>query len=91
MKYLEHIQVTLNLSFTRIGHLQVWLTSPMGTVSQILFYRRQDVLSNKLEDWTVLSVQFWGENPVGTWQLTMTNKHPHVQNTGKLSRIYFFV
>lgn len=67
---LEHVQLIVSLKHRRRGDLSIELTSPYGTKSQLLSTRRYDDSSSGLEEWTFMSVHFWGENPLGKWQIT---------------------
>ena len=49
------------------------LTSPSGTRSTLLFPRSRDNKDTTFDEWPFLSVHFWGESPVGTWTLEVTN------------------
>ena len=56
----------------RRGDIKIQLTSPQGTVSTLLPYRNYDFINEEgYSDWPFMSVQHWGENPVGTWSLTI--------------------
>lgn len=59
----------------RRGDIKIELTSPQGTVSTLLPYRNYDFINKEgYSDWPFMSVQHWGENPVGTWTLKVTFK-----------------
>ncbi len=64
---LEHVEVLINISHTSRGQLQVELVSPSGTVSRLMA-NRPDTGDN-FTNWLFMSVQFWDENPAGTWTL----------------------
>ncbi|XP_072167350.1 proprotein convertase subtilisin/kexin type 5-like [Diadema setosum] len=69
LNYLEHVQLTLTVSALRRGRVVVQLTSPLGTVSTLLSKRKRDFSRRGLVSWTLTSVHFWGENPLGVWSL----------------------
>ena len=48
------------------------LTSPSGTMSTLLGQRDNDYSSSGFINWPFMSVMFWGENPSGEWNLTVT-------------------
>uniref|UniRef100_A0A2P2I154 furin n=1 Tax=Hirondellea gigas TaxID=1518452 RepID=A0A2P2I154_9CRUS len=73
VRYLEHVQAKVSLRFAPRGNINIKLRSPSGTVSTLLFERPRDILSEKFDEWPFLSVHFWGERAVGTWQLVVTN------------------
>ena len=54
------------------GDLRILLTSPLGTQSLLLPNRLCDICQNGLENWSFMSVQFWGENPIGVWEVLVT-------------------
>lgn len=57
----------------RRGDIKIELTSPAGTTSILLPYRDLDFVNDEgYEDWPFTSVQHWGENPLGEWQLVVT-------------------
>lgn len=59
----------------RRGNIKIELTSPHGTVSTLLPYRKYDFVNEEgYSDWPFMSVQHWGENPIGTWTLKVTFK-----------------
>jgi len=78
IKFMEHLHVYVNLqSRTARGNLRVSLESPSGTVSNLLGFRPADGDRTGLKSfnkWPLMSVHYWGENPVGKWKLTITNK-----------------
>ena len=80
--YLEHVIVRMTISNItgRRGNIGASLTSPSGTVSTLLGYRKQDSgrsywfgsSISGYNDWPFMSVQFWGEDPTGQWTLNVT-------------------
>ena len=56
------------------GDIQLELTSPQGTTSILLPYRRRDSWPGNYNEWPFMSVHFWGEDPSGDWTLTVTNR-----------------
>ncbi|KAJ7985099.1 hypothetical protein DPEC_G00348560 [Dallia pectoralis] len=66
---LEHIQVKVNLSSVCRGDLSISLVSPAGTVSMLLGTRKNDASAAGLRNWTLMSIQSWGEQPYGAWTL----------------------
>ena len=83
IQYLEHVVVIIQARFDRRGYLEGNLTSPRGTTSQILPYRANDVIATDFNNWPMLSLQFWGENPEGTWNLRFRNHFPAHGFSGK--------
>lgn len=73
VRFLEHVQCRITLHFTPRGSLTLHLTSPSGTRSTILPHRPNDMSSQGFNDWPLLSVHFWGEDPRGKWKLEIEN------------------
>lgn len=67
---LEHVEVVFNATHPYRGDLSVTLTSPSGTVSQLIKQRAPDNGDNFV-NWTFMSVHFWDEDPNGTWTITV--------------------
>ncbi|KAM7425364.1 hypothetical protein ABFA07_023196 [Porites harrisoni] len=85
IKYLEHVEVYVNLTYTRRGDLLIKLTSPQGTVSSLTHYRTTDShFKNTDFDFVFMTLHHWGENAVGKWKLTLENSRPHRNSTGTL-------
>ncbi len=60
---------------TRRGDIMIELTSPQGTTSTLLPYRKYDFVNEEgYDNWPFMSVHFWGEDPVGTWTLRVNFK-----------------
>lgn len=94
IRFLEHMQVQIDLVFPRRGYLEMNSESPDGTVSKLLYPRGMDALTGfkKLSNWTVTSLHYWGENPVGEWNITIQNSKTQ-RNTrgGKLHRAVWYL
>ena len=85
INYLEHVEVYVNLTYTRRGDLLIKLTSPQGTVSSLTHYRTTDShFKNTDFDFVFMTLHHWGENAVGKWTLTLENSRPHRKSTGWL-------
>ena len=85
INYLEHVEVYVNLTYTRRGNLLIKLTSPQGTVSSLTHYRTTDShFKNTDFDFVFMTLHHWGENAVGKWKLTLENSRPHRNSTGWL-------
>ena len=62
-------------SHPRRGDIKIELTSPQGTKSILLPYRRYDFINVEgYDNWPFMSVHFWGENPIGNWTLKIHYK-----------------
>lgn len=73
IRYLEHIEVSMAMSDSHAGTLVVDLTSPSSFKSNILPGRAMDHRTSI--NITVASVQFWGNDPRGEWNMTVHNKY----------------
>uniref|UniRef100_A0A1I7Y3L2 P/Homo B domain-containing protein n=1 Tax=Steinernema glaseri TaxID=37863 RepID=A0A1I7Y3L2_9BILA len=70
--YLEHVQVLSTIVYGNRGDLRLSLISPKGTQSLLLSQRPYDHSSRGFDKkWPFLSVHMWGEDPRGTWTLTV--------------------
>ncbi|KAK6336506.1 pheromone processing endoprotease [Orbilia brochopaga] len=79
---LEHITVTMDLSHTRRGDLDVDLISPKGIKSKIAVQRPKDESTEGYKEWTFMSVKHWGEDGVGTWTIVVKDTiHPKQKGT----------
>lgn len=78
IRYLEHMQVEVNLRFQRRGDLEMVSTSPSGTQSKLLYARALDSLAGykNFTNWRVTSLHYWGEKPIGDWNITIQNTRP---------------
>lgn len=69
---VEHVELTVNITHTSRGNLSVSLTSPAGTVSTFIKKHNDSVAD--YDNWTFGSVAHWGEDPNGTWTLTVSDE-----------------
>ncbi|XP_066296435.1 proprotein convertase subtilisin/kexin type 4-like [Branchiostoma lanceolatum] len=84
---MEAAVLTLDYQYQRRGHLEGTLTSPMGTTSLVLRHRDLDIVeSPPVVDQDFMSVQFWGENPMGTWTFELRNFYPNFTGNGTLNK-----
>lgn len=87
VRFLEHVQCKISLSFFPRGNLRILLTSPMGTTSTLLLERMHDATSSSFDDWPFLSVHFWGESAEGRWNLQILNAgNNHATQPGILKK-----
>jgi len=86
IKFLEHVQVKVNLDFARRGDLYLELEAPTGTKSPLTRQRPTDNLTRRtnLTDWVITTLFNWGESPVGQWKLKLENLDLQQQTTGTL-------
>lgn len=72
VRSLEHVQVIVTLSASQRGRVELSLTSPSGTRQILLARRHVDVSSQGLNNWVLMTVHCWGEDPRGDWTLTVS-------------------
>ncbi|KAJ7358828.1 hypothetical protein OS493_020663 [Desmophyllum pertusum] len=86
IKFLEHVQVMVNLDFNRRGDLYLEVEAPSGTKSPLTHQRRNDNFTpyKNLTNWVIATLFHWGENPDGQWKLRIENLDPNFQTNGTL-------
>uniref|UniRef100_A0A8C0K087 Neuroendocrine convertase 1 n=1 Tax=Canis lupus dingo TaxID=286419 RepID=A0A8C0K087_CANLU len=84
IKSLEHVQFEATIEYSRRGDLHVTLTSAAGTSTVLLAERERDTSPNGFKNWDFMSVHTWGENPIGTWTLRITDVSGRMQNEGRI-------
>ncbi|KAL5493437.1 hypothetical protein EMCRGX_G014619 [Ephydatia muelleri] len=97
ISYLEHVVIRTTLTISGVpgdtsstsnrGDIYIQLVSPNGTLSTLLPFRMNDIVvydrttGAAYSDWPFKSLHFWGENPAGTWKITVvyngTSVHSH--------------
>ncbi|KAJ8401556.1 hypothetical protein AAFF_G00378730 [Aldrovandia affinis] len=82
IRSLEHVQMEASIEYTRRGDLRITLTSPSGTSAVLLTERERDTSSSGFRNWDFMSVHTWGEDPRGTWTLTITDVSGRAENEG---------
>lgn len=70
--FIEQVEVIVSLRTAVRGHIELYLTSPMGSRTKILQKRPKDRSSQGLKRWAFMTVQLWGESPHGEWKLEVT-------------------
>ncbi|MFP4281296.1 MAG: S8 family peptidase, partial [Opitutales bacterium] len=65
---VEHVEVTVNLTHAQWRQLEIVLVSPAGTRSVLASPFTNAQLSS-FNEWTYLTLGFWGERAAGTWRL----------------------
>lgn len=90
IKFLEHVQVKVDLDFTRRGDLSLQLKAPSGTISPLTRKRFIDNLTGyrNLTDWVITTLFNWGESPIGKWELRVRDFDPKEPSTGTF--FFFF-
>lgn len=69
--YMSAYETDTTIDWPERGRVMVSLTSPAGTISQLLPRRINDIYPNSYDAWPLMSVHFWGENPLGSWTITI--------------------
>lgn len=83
LKYLEHVEVILDIDCVNRGVLEFYLTSPQQTRVQLLGQRPRDRSSLGFKNWSLMSVATWSEDPKGLWTLEIVDVRENV--------FYFFL
>lgn len=71
---LEHVQAVINVQHPQRGQLEALLVSPSGTKSHILSPRPRDLSDKGFQDWSLMTVESWGEPASGSWHLYIVNR-----------------
>jgi len=71
--FVENIEVKLYIQHLTRGHLKISLTSPDGTVSELVPGSIPENGNNQ-EAWILRTVKSWGEVPEGTWTLSIVDE-----------------
>lgn len=74
---VDRVELTVKLSHNWVGDLVISLTSPTGTTSQFLGNLSGGAYSGTSLSFTMDSVQFWGEQAIGAWTLTIEDNQPN--------------
>ncbi|KAL4233860.1 hypothetical protein ACF0H5_008536 [Mactra antiquata] len=83
---MEHVQLALQAKSGRRGNVEIYLTSPAGTRSEMLRSRPEDD-SNEDIDFTFMTVHNWGEDSIGEWTLEVCD-NTGVDNVNAGNTIY---
>ncbi|KAL3613164.1 Neuroendocrine convertase 1 [Castilleja foliolosa] len=86
VNYMEHVELIVNLRYTRRGALEIYLISPQGTKIQLLGPRPNDASKAGFVNWPLMSVGTWGENPNGVWTAIILDKTSE-NNRGEIGQI----
>ena len=69
---VEHVEVIIDIPHTARGNLEVFLTAPSGTVSQLL--QTNFDANNNYPNWSLNSVRHWDELSSGDWTLRVADR-----------------
>lgn len=86
INFLEHVQVEVDLDFSRRGDLYLELKAPSNTISLLTRRRQFDniIPVKNLTNWRIITLFNWGEGPKGEWRLKLGNLDARFQNNGTL-------
>lgn len=83
LKMLEQVTVKINLKHDSRGDIEIYLESPSGTLIQLATQRPNEKSVDGYRNWSLMTVAYWGEDPVGEWKLIVSdNVNPNL--TGRL-------
>lgn len=72
VRYLEHVQLQVNISCSNISEVTLSLRSPIGTnvglLTTIIVKKKARIKYENFQ-WTFMTVHFWGEGAEGEWIL----------------------
>ncbi|KAM9793224.1 proprotein convertase subtilisin/kexin type 5 [Syngnathus typhle] len=78
LAFVEHVVVRVTVACRRRGDLSIALTSPSGTVSQLLdksgddySFRPHDNSTEGFHQWEFMTTHCWGEQAAGEWALNI--------------------
>jgi len=81
---VEHVEVVFSAIHPWRGDLEVNLTAPGGTSSQLMNTRPNDGSPN-FNGWKFMTVRNWGEHSAGTWTLNIVDRYPTLDNGSLVS------
>ncbi|XP_062606722.1 proprotein convertase subtilisin/kexin type 7-like [Saccostrea cucullata] len=79
---LEHIQLFVTITHPCRGKLEIVLTCPSGTHSIVATPRAADRSDKGFQDWAFSTVRCWGEDPIGVWNITITDHDTRTYGAG---------
>ena len=84
IKFLEHVQIRVDLYFTHRGDLSLRLKAPSGTTSPMTGHRPIDNLTpfKNLTNWHITTLFHWGESPEGKWELSVEDFDKETPTSG---------
>ncbi|XP_076443257.1 neuroendocrine convertase 1-like [Babylonia areolata] len=84
VNFLEHVQFVLTLSYSKRGDISVVAVSPSGTETTLMRPREWDKSRSGFQQWPLMSVHTWGEDPKGVWRFRVQDTNPSGSNYGQL-------
>uniref|UniRef100_A0A3B3TN60 Proprotein convertase subtilisin/kexin type 5a n=1 Tax=Poecilia latipinna TaxID=48699 RepID=A0A3B3TN60_9TELE len=90
--YVEHVVIRVTITHSRRGDLSITLTSPAGTVSQLLAHRPLDNSTEGFQNWEFMTAHSWGEQAAGEWTLKITDTPSRKRDSSaELGLFFLFV
>ncbi|CAB1448387.1 unnamed protein product [Pleuronectes platessa] len=85
--YVEHVVVRVTITHGRRGDLSITLTSPSGTVSQLLANRPLDNSTEGFHNWELMTTHCWGEQAAGEWTLEIKDTPSQKRDDAELGML----
>ncbi|CAF96055.1 unnamed protein product, partial [Tetraodon nigroviridis] len=85
--YAEHVVARVTIAHNRRGDLSIRLTSPSGTVSQLLANRPNDDSTEGFNRWEFMTTHCWGERPAGRWTLEVRDSGSQERERAELGAL----
>lgn len=73
---VEHVQLQLQLQWAHSNNIEIFLTSPAGTVSQLSYDFAAQTGGGGFSNFPFSTVAMMGENAQGTWMVDIYNRNP---------------
>ncbi|XP_046966738.1 neuroendocrine convertase 1-like [Vanessa cardui] len=90
VNYIEHIELVVNIQYTRRGAVEIYLVSPQGTKVQILSPRPRDTSDAGFVNWPLISVFTWGEKANGLWKVIIQDT-TNESNSGEVGPVSLII
>jgi len=87
VNYLEHVQVIVDIEYSRRGDLYIEQESPMGTITPLMLERKYDTSKEGFKHWALMSVHNWGEQAAGVWKVRIADKQSQRNNNGTVKNV----
>jgi len=87
INFLEHVQFIFTLDYTRRGAIRAEAISPSGTNTTLMQTRDWDKSASGFQEWPLMSVHTWGEDPNGRWIFRVYDDNAQDNNSGHLKDV----
>uniref|UniRef100_A0A8D8SSG2 Neuroendocrine convertase 1 n=1 Tax=Cacopsylla melanoneura TaxID=428564 RepID=A0A8D8SSG2_9HEMI len=84
IRFLEHVQLNVDIAYPVRGDLQIILISPLGTRSHLLESRPLDNAKSGYPGWTFSTLHAWAEDPRGIWTVQVFDVSDIKVDTGTI-------